>query len=202
MFSLSWIHSYKEVFAATAIVLTFVAFIPYIVSILKTKVRPHVFSWVIWSITTLTVYFAQWSEGAGVGAWSTGISGCVTVFIAVLAFIKRDDITITISDWIFFTLALMSLPLWYVVSDPMWTVIILTSIDVMAFGPTVRKTYAMPYSESIVFFAIFALRDFLVVLALEHYSVTTVLFPASISISCVLLIAIIMFRRSVIKEIV
>ncbi len=186
---------HKEVFATIAIALTFIAFIPYIVSILKGSVKPHVFSWAIWSITTLTVFFAQWSEGAGVGAWSTGVSGCVTVLIAMLAFIKRVDITITRSDWIFFILAIMSLPLWYVTSDPVWTVVILTSIDLMAFAPTVRKIYIMPFSEPILFFAIFALRDFLVVLALEHYSVATVLFPASISTSCILLIAMMIYRR-------
>jgi len=189
---------YKETFVTLAIVLTFVAFIPYIASILKGTVKPHVFSWAIWSITTLTVFFAQWSEGAGVGAWSTGISGCVTVLIAVLAFIKHADITITRSDWIFFILAILSLPLWYVTSDPVWTVVILTSIDVMAFVPTVRKTYIMPFSEPIIFFAIFALRDLLVILALEHYSIATVLFPASISISCILLITMMLYRRRVV----
>jgi len=68
----------------------------------------------------------------------------------------------------------------------------------MAFVPTVRKTYIMPFSEPIIFFAIFALRDLLVILALEHYSIATVLFPASISISCILLITMMLYRRRVV----
>jgi hypothetical protein len=186
---------YKEALSTIAIVLTFVAFIPYIKLILSNQIKPHVFSWAIWSITTLVVYFAQVEDGAGVGAWSTGVSGCVTVFIACLAYLKRADISITKIDWVFFTAALFSLPVWYFTSDPLWTVIILTAVDLLGFGPTIRKAYSFPYSESVVFFAIFAARDSLVITALENYTVTTVLFPASIAISCMTVSIIIMYRR-------
>ena len=45
----------NEVFSAIAMVLTFVAFYPYIRAILKGKTRPHVFSWFIWAAVTFTV---------------------------------------------------------------------------------------------------------------------------------------------------
>ena len=188
---------YKEVLSALAIVLTFVAFIPYIRSIINNEVKPHVFSWAIWSITTLVIFFAQIEDGAGVGAWSTGVSGCVTVLIACLAFWKRADTSITKADWLFFFAAILSLPLWYLTSDPLWTVIILTIVDVLGFGPTIRKAYSFPYTESVLFFAIFAVRDTLVIAALENYSVTTVLFPASIVISCVTVSTIVLYRRRI-----
>ncbi len=188
---------YKEILSALAIVLTFVAFIPYIRSIINNEVKPHVFSWAIWSITTLVIFFAQIEDGAGVGAWSTGVSGCVTVLIACLAFWKRADTSITKADWLFFFAAILSLPLWYLTSDPLWTVIILTIVDLLGFGPTIRKAYSFPYTESVLFFAIFAVRDTLVIAALENYSVTTVLFPASIVISCVTVSTIVLYRRRI-----
>ena len=83
----------------------------------------------------------------------------MTVLIACLAYLKRADISITKIDWMFFTAAFFSLPVWYFTSDPLWTVIILTAVDVLGFGPTIRKAYSFPYSESVVFFAIFAARD-------------------------------------------
>jgi hypothetical protein len=186
---------YKETLSAIAIVLTFVAFVPYIRSILSNQIKPHVFSWAIWSITTLVVFFAQVEDGAGVGAWATGVSGCVTVLIACLAYWKRADISITRLDWLFLTAALFSLPMWYFTSDPLWAVIILTAVDVLGFGPTIRKAYSFPYSESLLFFIIFAARDLLVITALENYTVTTVLFPASIVMSCITLSVIVMYRR-------
>lgn len=188
---------FKEIASALAIALTLYAFIPYIRDILRGATRPHVFSWVIWGSTTFVVFLAQLQGQGGIGAWPIGVSGSITIFIAVLAYLKRADISITLVDWLFFVAALSSLPLWYFTADPLWAVVILTLVDVLGFGPTLRKAYASPHSESPAFFALFTLRNLLVVLALEHYSVTTVLFPAVIAAACLLLIGLIIVRRRV-----
>ena len=189
---------YKELLSAVAIVLTLVAFFPYIRSIIKDAIKPHVFSWVIWGTTTCVVFLAQLAGHAGAGAWPIGVSGMITLFIALLAFIKRADIVITRTDWLFFVSALSSLPFWYFTADPLWAVVILTTVDVLGFGPTVRKAYSHPYSESVLFFSLFTARNLIVIMALENYSVTTVLFPAAIAVACVLLMTMIMYRRRVI----
>lgn len=124
-----------------------------------------------------------------------GISGAITIVIAILAFTKRADVGITKVDWLFFASALSSLPLWYLTSSPALAVVVLTTVDLLGFGPTIRKAYASPHSESLSFFALFAARNGIVVLALENYSVATVLFPAAVAIACVLLMLLIAFRR-------
>ena len=188
---------YKELLSGVAIALTLIAFLPYIRSIINGAIKPHVFSWVIWGTTTLIVFFAQLEDKGGAGAWPIGVSGSLTMFIALLAYIKRSDITVTKIDWLFFVLAMLSLPFWYFTSDPLWAVVILTTVDVLGFGPTVRKAYNFPHSESAFFYALFAARNLIVVMALENYSVTTVLFPAVIAIACMLLMAMITYRRRV-----
>src|SRR5690606_38246789 len=102
-----------------------------------------------------------------VGAWPIGVSGVITIRIAFLAYVKRSDIAITRTDWVFFVSALSSLPLWYFTSDPLWAVVVLTIVDVLGFGPTIRKVYRFPHSESLLFFALFAVRNFIVIMALE-----------------------------------
>lgn len=189
--------SYKEILSAIAIALTLSAFIPYIWKILHGAVRPHVFSWIIWGATTFVVFLAQLEAKGGVGAWPIGVSGIITLFIAFLAFVKRGDVSITLVDWCFLAAAFSSLPLWYFTANPLWSVVLLTGIDVLGFGPTVRKAYRQPHSESVGFFALFAIRNVLVILALEHYSATTFLFPAVIAVACLLLIMLIVFRRHV-----
>lgn len=188
---------YKELLSAVAIALTLIAFFPYIWSILKGETRPHVFSWIIWGSTTFVVFLAQLDDNGGVGAWPIGVSGCITLFIALLAYLKRADVAITRSDWLFLVAALSSLPLWYLTSDPLWAVAILTIVDVLGFGPTVRKAYALPHSESLVFFGLFTARNLIVIPALEHHSLTTVLFPAAIATACALLMAMVAYRRHV-----
>ena len=191
---------YKEFLSAVAIVLTFVAFFPYTRSIINGAIKPHVFSWVIWGMTTFVVFLAQLEDNGGVGAWPIGVSGGITIFIALLAYLKRADTAITGTDWLFFVAAISSLPFWYFTSDPLWAVVILTTVDVLGFGPTVRKAYVFPYSESLLFFALFAVRNLIVIMALENYSVTTVLFPAVIAAACILLIAMVMYRRRVLAS--
>ncbi|OQW41788.1 MAG: hypothetical protein A4S08_12090 [Proteobacteria bacterium SG_bin4] len=186
---------YKETFSLIAIAITLAAFIPYIREIFRGTIRPHIFSWVIWGVTTLLIFLAQLEDNGGAGTWPIGVSASITIFIAYLAYVKRADVTITRADWLFFIAALLSLPLWYWKSDPLWAVILLTAIDVAGFGPTVRKAYQFPYSESLLFFALFTLRNALVMLALENLTLTTLIFPAVMLILCVLMMAMIAYRR-------
>ncbi|MBP9871147.1 MAG: hypothetical protein KBC53_06565 [Nitrosomonas sp.] len=186
---------YKEILSFIAIVLTLAAYIPYIRAIFSGAIKPHVFSWVIWGATTLLAFLAQLEANGGVGAWPIGVSGSITIFIACLAYLKRADVTITKSDWLFFVAAMSSLPLWYLTSDPLWAVVMLTTVDVLGFGPTIRKAYHFPYSESLLFFGLFAVRNLLVMMAFENYSMTTLLFPAVIATVCVLLMMMIAYRR-------
>lgn len=185
----------KELLSAIAITLTLVAFYPYLRDIIRGTTKPHVFSWVIWGATTLSVFFAQSQAGAGVGAWPIGVSGAVTALIAVIAYARRADVTITRADWAFLSAAASALPLWYVTSDPTAAVVVLTGVDLLGFGPTIRKINGAPYSESLPFFGLFAARNVIVVAALEHYSVATVLFPASIAAACVFLMMLVVYRR-------
>jgi len=187
--------TYKEMLGAIAIVLTAIAFFPYIRSILNGDTKPHVFSWVIWSSTTFIVFIAQLKEGGGAGAWPIGVSGLITLFVAMLAYFKKSDKSITVIDWCFFLSAMASLPAWYLTSDPLWAVVILTTVDVLGFGPTLRKAYSHPFEEKLTFFSIFMARNLIVIMALEQYSVTTVLFPAVIAAACWILVIMVMLRR-------
>jgi len=190
---------YKEFFSAVAIALTFIAFLPYIRSIQQGKTKPHVFSWVIWGSTTFVVFLAQLADKGGVGAWPIGISGIITLYVAFLAYIKKSDNMITAMDWCFFLLAMSSLPLWYLTSDPLWAVVILTGVDILGFAPTFRKAYSHPFDEQLRFFVIMAVRNLTSIFALEHYSKTTVLFPVVIAAACIIFILMVVYRRRILS---
>ncbi|CCN80877.1 conserved hypothetical protein [Vibrio nigripulchritudo SFn27] len=191
--------SFKIAFSGLAIVLTFVAFVPYIKSTISGTTKPHVFSWIIWGTTTGIVFFAQLEAKGGIGAWPIGVSGAITVLVALLAFIKSSDVSITRTDWVFFLAALTSLPFWYFTSDPLWAVVVLTTVDLLGFGPTIRKAYDFPHDENVPFFLLFMARNTFALLALEHYSIATVLFPLSVSIACLLLLVMVSYRRRVVQ---
>ncbi|MBE9516349.1 MAG: hypothetical protein IME93_05175 [Proteobacteria bacterium] len=186
---------YKSLLSAVAIALTFIAFLPYIRSILQGTTKPHVFSWVIWGSTTFVVFMAQLADEGGAGAWPIGVSGVITIYVAFLAYIKKSDRSITRTDWLFFLVAMTSLPLWYFTSDPLWAVVILTAVDVIGFGPTFRKAHARPFEEKLTFFVIMAIRNIVSIAALQHYSLTTVMFPAVLAAACLVFILLVVHRR-------
>jgi len=187
----------KFFLSSLAIVLTAVAYLPYIRSIQQGQTRPHVFSWFIWGISTFVVFLAQLADKGGAGAWPIGLSGLITIYVAALAYRQMKVFDITAMDWCFLVVAISSLPLWYWTADPLWAVVILTTIDVLGFGPTFRKAYHHPFEEQLLFFVLMTIRNFLVILALENYSLTTVLFPAAVNIMCVLFIVMVVYRRRV-----
>jgi hypothetical protein len=185
----------KEVLSAIAIFITIGSFMPYLLSILRGETKPHVFSWIIWSITTFVVFLAQLSDKGGAGAWPIGVSGIITIVVAWLAYRNKGDISITRSDWLFLISALSALPFWYLTADPFWAVLILTSVDMLGFGPTLRKAYYSPHDEQALFYFLFAVRNVIAIFALENYSATTILFPAATGIACLVLISVIGYRR-------
>jgi len=193
---------YKEIFSVLAIAITFFAFFPYVRSILKNEIKPHIFSWVIWGSTTIIVFFAQLEGGGGIGAWPIGISGLITIYIAFLAYTHKSDTSITKVDWCFFLLAMASLPFWFFTSEPLWAVVVLTMVDVLGFGPTFRKAYQYPYEENLLFFTLFFFRNIIVILALEFYSLTTVMFPAAIAVATLMLILMILNRRRILPRVI
>jgi hypothetical protein len=150
---------------------------------------------VIWGITTSIIFFAQLEADGGIGAWPIGVSGGITIIVALLAYLNRGDNTITRADWLFLLTALASLPLWYVTQDPTTAVVILTTVDMIGFGPTFRKAYYFPREENAVFFSMFAVRNFFALLALESYSLATMLFPLAVSVACTSLLILLLVRR-------
>lgn len=190
-------HGLKAIFSAAALVLTFAAFIPYYREILRDAVKPHVFSWVIWAAGTVVVFAAQLSDGAGIGAWPIGVSGLMTAGVVLLALTRTADTSIVRMDYVFLILAASALPLWMLTSTALSAVIILTFVDMLGFGPSVRKAYEAPNEESVTFFAVGAVRNGFVLLALEHVSWTTALFPAAVGLACIGFVGLILLRRRV-----
>ncbi len=185
----------KSIVSGIAVIITFIAFYPYLKAILTNKIRPHFFSWIIWGVTTLIAFLGQVAGEGGIGAISIGLSAILTFYIAFLTFSRRGDLSVRTLDWVYLILAALAIPVWLITSDPLWAVVIMTVIDMLGFGPTFRNAYEHPSHEDPVFYLVFSFRNLLVIYALETYSVTTILFPAAISVAGVIVAVIVLVRR-------
>ncbi|MBF0527812.1 MAG: hypothetical protein HQK55_00800 [Deltaproteobacteria bacterium] len=189
----------KNVLGVAAGVFSFIGYVPYFHGILKGRVRPHIFSWVIWTLLAGIVFFAQVAKGAGPGAWATGLSGILCAIIVVMSFWYGDK-RATWSDWFFFLVGLTAIPVWQLTRDPQWAVILVAFVNSAAYYPTFRKSYAKPREEALSMYFVSSLKNVLSVMAIESYSLTTVLYPVVATVLSVLFIGMSLQRRRALED--
>ena len=77
------------------------------------------------------------------------------------------------TDTYFLIAALFGLIPWALTKDPTLSVVIVVIIDVIAFVPTIRKTYIHPETETPVLYSMNVLRHILTLFSLEAINIAT-----------------------------
>lgn len=170
---------YKIFLGAIAIGMTIWGHIPYLLETIKGINKPHIFTWVTWSLLTLIAFAAQFSGGGGAGAWVTGVTGLICIIITIFA-LRLGEKNITRSDWAMFIAGLAAIPLWLATDDPLSAVILVTAIDLCAFGPTFRKSWNKPFEENTFMYGFNVPRHALAIMALQEISLVTAIYPAAL----------------------
>jgi hypothetical protein len=168
----------KEFLSIIAVVMTFMAYIPYYRDILRGKTHPHIYSWSLWGLLTILIVALQIKGGAGPSTYITAAAGllCIGVIILGLKHGKRD---ITISDTIVALLSLIAIGFWLVADQPTVSIILVVIADMLAFVPTVRKSWYKPHSETLSLYVTNTIRFLIAVIALEHFTLLAALWPVS-----------------------
>lgn len=184
----------KAIFGFAALVLGVIPFFPYLRDIFAGKTKPHLYSWLVWSVLQTTGVVAMVLGGAGYGAMGLGFNA-IFVFVVLALSFKFGTKNITLFDTFCFIGALAAVAAWIVEKNPLYSVVLVTLIDFVAFLPTYRKSYVEPYTETPLSYALWALSDVCGVAALASYSVVTTLYVASLIATNALCVAIILLRR-------
>jgi hypothetical protein len=167
----------------------------YVRGILQGKVKPHAFTWFVWGLLTAIAFVAQVAEGGGAGAWVTGVTALCSFGFAIVGLGASSRVFITQSDWIFFISALLTIPIWYLTGNPLWSVIIITITDAIAFVPTFRKAFFHPGTENGWTYALSGLKFVVSLFALESFTWTTALYPASLVVANLAFVGMLVWRR-------
>ena len=138
----------KEVLGLIAVLFEFASIAVYYNSIIHGRTKPHLYTFLVWSIVASIVFAGQWVSGAGAGSWATGVSALFLIGTVLLSF-KFGTTDITRSDGIALFAALAAIVPWAITNNPLWSVILAAIIDACAIIPTFRKTWNNAYSESV-----------------------------------------------------
>ena len=164
----------KDAFAAIASILAIVGNVPYVIDVLKGRVKPHSYTWFVWTVVSGIVFFGQLAKGAGIGALPTAASEIFT-FVIFLLSLKYGYRKITRLDTFFLVLVLSGIIPWILTDDPTVSVIVAVSIDVVAFIPTFRKTRSEPSTETPMLYGMNVVRHVLALFSMQTYNLATTL---------------------------
>ncbi|MBY0376906.1 hypothetical protein K2P96_02950 [Patescibacteria group bacterium] len=164
----------KEIIVPIAVLFAVIGNVPYLLDVFKKKVQPHPYTWLVWSLVSCIVFFGQVAKGAGMGAIPTGASEIFTIII-FFASLRYGFKNIIRRDTYFLIAALLGIIPWLLTKDPTVSVIIAVSIDLIAFVPTLRKTYSLPSTENPILYSMNVSRHVLTLFSLDAYNIATTL---------------------------
>jgi len=188
-----------DMFGFLSLLLSVVSYVPYIRSIFVASTKPHAFTWLVWGTVMAIAFIAQLSDKAGAGSWATGLSAAFCLGIAIIA-VFRGEKHITRGDWIAFLITLLAIPLWVVTSDPLWSVLLVTGIDAIAYYPTFRKSYAKPDEELAFKYVLTVIRYLFSLLALEHFTIVTSVYQLVSIFMEIAVVIMLLWRRAVLGK--
>jgi len=185
---------YKFLLGIISSVIAILLFIPYLRDIFKGTTKPHIYTWLIWTILQGIGAVASLKAGAGYGSWAL-IAGAAFCGLIVLLSFKYGTKNIQRIDTACLVLALIACIIYVFTKDPLYSVLIVTATDAVGYYPTMRKAYEEPYSETVSTYALSAFVNLLSIIALSVYSFTTVAYIGSLVLSNSLLVAITLCSR-------
>ncbi len=185
---------YNYLFAIISGLLSVSSSIIFLTNVLQKKIQPQAFTFLIWLITQGTAIAAILLGGGGIGALGLIIGECFMIVVFLLS-LKYGTKNINKSDVIMLVIALVAIIIWWKVNNPIYAVLLVVLIDIVGYGPTIRKTYKHPESERMLPWLLGAGNMFFAILALESYSLLTVAYPAALGIGNLSVVATRLLRK-------
>ncbi len=172
----------KEALALIATIFAILGNIPYLRDVITKRVTPHPYTWLVWTLVSGITFFGQLAKGAGVGAIPTGVAESFTLVIFLFS-LRYGFKYITKTDTYFLLSALLGLIPWVLTKDPTISVVIVVAIDLIAFIPTLRKTWRYPKTETPILYSMNVLRHVLTLFSMQAYNVATMLHSISMIVT-------------------
>ena len=177
----------KELLAVVATLFAIIGNVPYLIDVIKQKVKPHPYTWLVWTIVSAVTFFGAVAKGAGVGAIPTGVAEIFTVIIFFFS----------LRYGYFLIFALLGLIPWAITKDPTISVIIVVSIDFIAFLPTLRKTWTEPKTETALLYEMNVSRHILTLFSIQSYNIATMLHSIVMIVMNTIMSFIILWKKRV-----
>jgi hypothetical protein len=189
----------KDVLAIIAALIAVGGNVPYLRDAFRKRVKPHPYTWLVWTIVSGITFFGQLEKGAGIGALPAGVAEIFTICIFLFS-LQYGFKYVVKTDKYFLAAALLGLIPWIVSDDPTLSVVIAVTIDLIAFVPTIRKTWQNPKTETPILYGANVTRHVLTLFSLQAYNIATTLHSIAMIVTNSIMTGIILLKKKPSKQ--
>jgi len=189
----------KTALTIIAISISLVGFVPYIKDSIAGKTKPHIVSWFIWALISFLAFGIQLLNDGGAGSYINLILG-ITCTISLIIGLRNGTKDISKFDILSLLLALVAIVLWLIVKQPLWSIILVSVIDLISFLPTVRKSWNSPWSETLISWELSVLKHVITLFTFQKISLIVLVYPVYALIANGAFSLMLVLRRRVVKS--
>lgn len=173
----------------------------YIKDTLKWKTKPNKVTWWIWAaaplIGSFAMYYSQWLT------WNI-LPVFMAWFIPLLIFISsfvnpKSYWELKKLDYFCLTFAILALILWWITKNSLLAIIFWILADFFAAIPIIIKSYKFPETETVFPFFAWLIANLSAFLVIKEWKIEEYLFPAYLTIICLVLILAYFWKRIIKK---
>ncbi len=184
-----------------ASIITFFGFYPYIKDIFAGNTKPHLYTWLIWSLTQITNAIIVARGGAGYLASISFVTGSSLVSLVFILSIKYGTKNITKTDTSLLILELVAILFLWKFNDPLTSLLLISFIDLAGYIPTIRKSFEEPWSESLIFWILMNVGNIFTLIALNKYNILTTFYLIILFVGNSAVFSVCILRRRIIDKI-
>lgn len=189
----------REALSILAGLIAFGGYIPYTIDILKGRVKPARSARLMFAILLVVTLLQQKQLGSG---WLLAITyGEVIGTIAILALsFTRGVGGLSKIDLVCYVLLTVDVVLWLATGQALLALILSVIADLIAFSPTLIKTWRQPWTETPLFFFTMVIASPLNIIAAGTYSFGVLLFPVYLAVANLVEVVLILWRQAVVPH--
>ncbi len=166
-----------ELFGYIAGVVEVIAFIPYIIAMVRGKTRPHRGSWFIWTVLGLILLLSYRAAGAEETIWVPLVMFIGPLIVFILSFKYGKGGWEDSLDKYCLIGAIVGFSCLVVFESPMIALTVAILSDVFAAIPTVRKSILDPDSEDVTAWTLAFIANLINLLAIDKWTIEIAIYP-------------------------
>ncbi len=161
---------------AAAGAISAVAFVPYLVDVVRGKTRPSATTWFLWTGVGALLCASYWASGARASIW-VAASFVLGPLVTALVALRHGDRAFSRFDKGCVLVSALSVGLWVRTGNPLFALGLNVVVDLLGAMPTMRNVWRDPSAESHLAWALFFTGNALNLFAVEAWTLSGAAYP-------------------------